>query len=154
MAYGSSQAKGPTQAVAVAASYTTATARQDLSSACFLHHSSWQRRILNSLSKARDGTLSSWVLVGFVTTEPQRELLLHSLFYSGSCLGPVPTGESLAVASLREKESKERKPMPEKANTSISPLSISLSNATSPSELVSNMRKWLMVFLRGQTLVG
>ena len=36
--------------------YTTATATQDLSHVCDLYHSSRQCRILNSLSKARDGT--------------------------------------------------------------------------------------------------
>ena len=36
--------------------YTTATAIWDLSRVCNLHHSSWQRRILNPLSKARDQT--------------------------------------------------------------------------------------------------
>ena len=36
--------------------YTTATALPDLSYICDLHHSSWQRQILNPLSKARDGT--------------------------------------------------------------------------------------------------
>ena len=36
--------------------YTTATATLDLSCVCDLHHSSWQCRILNPLSKARDGT--------------------------------------------------------------------------------------------------
>ena len=38
--------------------YTTATATQDLSHVCHLHHSSWQRWILNplNLSKARDQT--------------------------------------------------------------------------------------------------
>ena len=34
----------------------TATATQDLSCTCNLHHSSWQRQILNSLSEARDQT--------------------------------------------------------------------------------------------------
>ena len=34
----------------------TATARQDPSHLCDLHHSSWQSRILNSLSEARDQT--------------------------------------------------------------------------------------------------
>ena len=34
--------------------YTTATASQDASSVCDLHHSSVQRWILNPLSKARD----------------------------------------------------------------------------------------------------
>ena len=36
--------------------YTTATAIQDLNRVYDLHHSSWQGRILNLLSKARDGT--------------------------------------------------------------------------------------------------
>ena len=36
--------------------YTTATATQDLSLICNLHHSSGQREILNPLSKARDRT--------------------------------------------------------------------------------------------------
>ena len=36
--------------------YTTATAMGDLSHICDLHHSSWQRQILNPLSKARDWT--------------------------------------------------------------------------------------------------
>ena len=36
--------------------YTTATAMQDLSHVCDLHHSSQQGQILNPLSKARDRT--------------------------------------------------------------------------------------------------
>ena len=36
--------------------YATATATQDLSCVCNLHHSSLQRRILNPLREARDGT--------------------------------------------------------------------------------------------------
>ena len=36
--------------------YTIAIATPDLSCVCDLHHSSWQRWILNSLSKARDQT--------------------------------------------------------------------------------------------------
>ena len=53
--------------------YTTVTAMPDPSS--HLHHSSWQRQILNPPSEARDQTESSWILVRFITTEPQRELL-------------------------------------------------------------------------------
>ena len=34
--------------------YTTATATWDLSHVCDLHHSSWQRQILNPLSEVRD----------------------------------------------------------------------------------------------------
>ena len=45
--------------------YTTATATQDLSRVCDLHHSSQQHRILNPLSKAMDRTHilmdTSWV---------------------------------------------------------------------------------------------
>ena len=36
--------------------YARATATPDLGCICDLHHSSWQRRILNLLSKARDQT--------------------------------------------------------------------------------------------------
>ena len=36
--------------------YATATATSDLSPICDLHHSSWQRRILNPLSKVRGRT--------------------------------------------------------------------------------------------------
>ena len=46
--------------------YTTATAMPDLSHVCSLHSSSWQCRILNPLSRARDQTNglmdTSWVL--------------------------------------------------------------------------------------------
>ena len=46
--------------------YTTATATQDPSCICDLNHTSWQRRILNPLSKARDQTSNLMVPVGFV----------------------------------------------------------------------------------------
>ena len=39
-----------------------------------LRHSTRWCQILYPLSKARDGTLSSWILVRFVTIEPQWEL--------------------------------------------------------------------------------
>ena len=46
--------------------YTTATAMWDPGCLCDLHHSLWQRRILNPLSEARDRTCilmdTSWVL--------------------------------------------------------------------------------------------
>ena len=51
-AYGGSQARGLIGAVPPA--YTRATATQDLSRVCDLHHSSRQRQIINPLSKARD----------------------------------------------------------------------------------------------------
>ena len=36
--------------------YTTATATWDPSHVCSIHHSSWQRQILNPLSEAKGGT--------------------------------------------------------------------------------------------------
>ena len=54
VAYGSSQARG--QIRATAADLCTATATPDLSHISNLHHSSWQCRILNPLSEARDCT--------------------------------------------------------------------------------------------------
>ena len=41
--------------------YTTATATSALSHVCNLHHSSWQHRILNPLSEARDQTCNLMV---------------------------------------------------------------------------------------------
>ena len=46
--------------------YATATAAPDLSHVYDLHHS--------SLSEARVEPAFPWILVGFVTTEPQQEL--------------------------------------------------------------------------------
>ena len=71
MAYGSSQARS--QIRATEAAYTTATATRDLSHIFNLHHSSWQHQILNPLSVARNHT-QKWVLLGFVSNAPQREL--------------------------------------------------------------------------------
>ena len=51
-AYGSSQAKGPSELQLLA--YATAT--PDPSRVCDLHHSSWQPQILNPLSEARGRT--------------------------------------------------------------------------------------------------
>ena len=59
--------------------YTTAIATQDPSHVCGLPHSSWQCRILNPLSKARDGT--SWFLIGFVSPAPRWELQEYVLIY-------------------------------------------------------------------------
>ena len=60
--------------------YTSATAIGDPSLVCNLHHSSWQCRILNPLSEARNRTHFLTVPVGFVTTEPHCELLLLTPF--------------------------------------------------------------------------
>ena len=49
--------------------YATATAVPDLSHICDLHHSPGQCQILNPVSKAKDQTPSSWILVRFVTIE-------------------------------------------------------------------------------------
>ena len=54
--------------------YATATAIQGLSHIFDLHHSSWQCQLLRYLTHyVRPGfePASSWILVGFVTTEPQ-----------------------------------------------------------------------------------
>ena len=54
------------------AAYTTATAIPDLSHICDLYHSSWQSRILNTLSKARDWTwnlmVPTWIWFCCATT--------------------------------------------------------------------------------------
>ena len=52
----------------------------DLSHVCDLYHSSRQRRILNPLSEARDGTRNLIIPSQIhLTTEPQRELLPKTL---------------------------------------------------------------------------
>ena len=61
VAYGGSQARCQIGAVA----YARATATQDPSRVCDLHHSSRQRRIINPLSKGGDRTrnlmVPSWI---------------------------------------------------------------------------------------------
>ena len=59
--------------------YTTATATQDPSHICDLHHSSWQCWIPDPLSKARDRTciLMDLSQSGSLTAEPRRKLLPH-----------------------------------------------------------------------------
>ena len=54
--------------------YATDTATPDFSHICDLHHSSQQCQILNPRNKARDESVSSWILVGCITTEPRQEL--------------------------------------------------------------------------------
>ena len=61
---------------------TTATAMSDPSLICDLHHSSWQCQILNPLKGPEMEPASSWILVEFLTTELQQELLRCQLqFY-------------------------------------------------------------------------
>ena len=54
--------------------YATVTAMLDPSCVCDLNHSSQQCQILNPLSKVRIKPSSSWLLVRFVSAEPQQEL--------------------------------------------------------------------------------
>ena len=69
--------------------YVTATATQDPSCICDLHHSSWQHQILNPLSKARD-----WIRIFMGASqihfqlEPWQELQLLplSIGYGWNCL--------------------------------------------------------------------
>ena len=61
---------------------------------CNLHHNTQQHRILNPLSKARIETVSSWILVRFVSAEPRQELLIL-LFCGYPCsLWKFPSPES------------------------------------------------------------
>ena len=54
--------------------HTTATAMQNPHLVCDLNHSSPQHQNLNPLRGPGTEPISSWILVGFVTAEPQREL--------------------------------------------------------------------------------
>ena len=58
--------------------YATATAMQDLSRACDLHHSSRQRQILNLQNKARDPTPFLIDTSRVLNPEPQEELFPFS----------------------------------------------------------------------------
>ena len=72
-AYGGSQATGLIGAVA--AGLHTATARPDTSGVCDLHHSSRQRGSLTHWTRPGIDPATSWILVGFISAEPQWELL-------------------------------------------------------------------------------
>ena len=73
-AYESFQGRSQIRA-ATAPAYTTATARPDPSLVWNLHHSLWQLRILNPLSKARDKTcILTDTMLGSYPTEPPWEL--------------------------------------------------------------------------------
>ena len=78
MAYGGSQLGVESELQLPA--YATATATPDLSHVYDLHHSSWQHRILNRLSKARDQTLNfmvpSWIHFHCATTGTPFEPIL------------------------------------------------------------------------------
>ena len=63
-AYGSSKARGGIGTAAACLHHSHSNTQADL------HHSVWQRRILNLPSEARDRTTSSWILVSFINTEP------------------------------------------------------------------------------------
>ena len=60
-------------AYATATAYVTATATPDPSRICDPHHSSRQRRILNP-ERGQGSNPQPWILVGFVSTAPRREL--------------------------------------------------------------------------------
>ena len=74
--------------------YTTSTAMADLSLVCDLRYSSWQRQILNPLSKVRDGTCilvdTSRIRFHCATTE-----ILGNTLYVHSLKSPYRTSECL-----------------------------------------------------------
>ena len=65
--------------------YARATATPDLSLVCDLHHSSWQYRILNWLSEARDRTrnlmVPSWIRFCCATTGTPRSFIVSFLIF-------------------------------------------------------------------------
>ena len=75
--------------------YTTATATWDPSHICNLHRSSWQHRILNPLSEARDP--ASWFPVGFILP----------LSHNGSSKTPTCDSFLIKLSSQREAQSGE-----------------------------------------------
>ena len=104
VAYGGSQAIGQIRAVVAGhRARATATATQDRSCVCDLHHNSWQCWILNPLSNAGDWTC---VLADdsqdSLTTEPWQELPISYHFLLNISL------RILANAIRREKKSASR----------------------------------------------
>ena len=67
--------------------YTTATATQDLSGICDLHHHS-SGDAWSPTHRAMPGIepKSSWILVGFISAMPLRELLIDYLVYTSKYL--------------------------------------------------------------------
>ena len=61
--------------------YATAIETQDLSCICDLHHRSRQHWILNPRRRPGIEPASSWILVRFITTEPQGELQPDFFFF-------------------------------------------------------------------------
>ena len=62
--------------------YATATAISDLSCICDLHHSSWQQRILDPLSEARDRSHTLMVPSWIHFTAPRQELPVNQLYFN------------------------------------------------------------------------
>ena len=81
-AYGGSQARGQIRAVATSLHHGHRT--PDPSRICDPHHSSWQRRILNTRSEARDRTRNLMVPRRIVSAVPQRGLPTF-YFYKFNC---------------------------------------------------------------------
>ena len=61
--------------------FAIAIATQNLSLICNLHHSSWQHRIINPLSEAKDRTCILMDTSQVVTTEPQQGTPLSIYFF-------------------------------------------------------------------------
>ena len=75
MAYGGSQARGPSRA-------TTASLRHSHTrSELCLWPTSRQRQILNLLSETRDRTTTMWFLVGVISAAPQRALPFSCTYF-------------------------------------------------------------------------
>ena len=62
--------------------YTTATAMWDLGRVCNLYHSSHNVGSLTHWVRPRIEPTSSWILVRFVSTAPQKELLCFPILFS------------------------------------------------------------------------
>ena len=73
----------PGQGSNTSCSHSHSKAESEPRHICDLYHSSQQCRILNPLSEARVGPLSSWILAWFITAEPPRvfSINLVSIIY-------------------------------------------------------------------------
>ena len=83
-AYGSSQARGQIEATAVCLHHSHSNAGSERCCLCDIHHSSQHCQIPDPL---RPGIkpASSWILVGFASVVPQRELLFFFLATNLDC---------------------------------------------------------------------